>query len=535
LNRNKDPDDDIIDMVEPETTIAVLNAVECAVKAEDAIWFQHELEFPYVWYKQGPFGKQRMVTTASAFSHKKGDVWRFYTGLLPRIKRSCGEGDIKLNILNENIPFQHLDKEIVAEPKVKGLTLRDDQIKIIHDLIEAKRGCCVAPTAYGKTVVMMGMVSCFPKHRVLIMVDKKAIVDQTFDRFNEEFENVVKIHGLSKPSKKGRITIATKQSISNMIKKGELHQKEFDMVIVDEVHHVSSFKGQYAEILSHIQTPWRFGFTGTYPDEDKKEQVLSVESYIGPVMSEISPQKAEELDLIATAKVRIIKEERNQRLKNLNWQQTNQQAVVNGEEHNAAVADAAIDEMDEGKTVLIFVNTVDHMLNLYDIIVETAPDLTVKKVHSSVGREIQNKLNTLETALKHELKNARDSQKFDRLSQIKDEIYKWKTAARNLQQNAKKQNQYKQWLIERKINGVIATSTWREGVDIPNLDTVVLAAGGKEAQKVLQEIGRGHRMAEGKSHFKIIDFFNPSNRYLIEHFGLRMCEYLERRWEFVYE
>jgi len=534
--RKRDPEENIQDMEEPSVTIRVLNSIECAVTSKNAIWFQHELEFPYVWYrpanpKMGIHQKQRMVYNKSAFSYQKGDVWKFYTGLLPRIKRVCKDSNIELTIQNENLPFESETKPVMKYPKVHGLTLRMDQLKIIDDLLAAKRGCCVAPTAYGKTVVMLGLISCFPKHRILIMVDKKAIVDQTFERFDEEFADVVKIHGTSKPKEKGRITIATKQSIVNMVKNNEIHPQQFDILIVDEVHHVSTFEGQYAKILKFLRAPYRFGFTGTYPDEEKNEQVLSVESFIGPIISEISPQEAEDLDLIATAKVQIVREEKIERFKNMNWQQTNSEAVVNNYDHNIAVAQASINEMDAGRTVLVFVNTVDHMLNIYDMIIEAAPDLTVKKVHSSVGREIMNKMDMLETSLKH----ARQLRNDERVKEIQKEINKWRLAIKNLEQNTKKQNQYKQWLIEKKINGVIATSTWREGVDIPTLDTVVLAAGGKEAQKVLQEIGRGHRMAEGKSHFKIIDFFNPSNKYLIEHFGLRMCGYLDRKWEFVYE
>ena len=59
--------------------------------------------------------------------------------------------------------------------------------------------------------------------------------------------------------------------------------------------------------------------------------------------------------------------------------------------------------------------------------------------------------------------------------------------------------------------------------------------GGKEARKILQEIGRGLRKTDDKDHVEIIDFFNPSHKFLIEHFGMRFCEYLDNKWEFIYE
>ena len=48
-------------------------------------------------------------------------------------------------------------------------------------------------------------------------------------------------------------------------------------------------------------------------------------------------------------------------------------------------------------------------------------------------------------------------------------------------------------LISKKVKICLATTSWREGVDIPNLSAVVLTGGGKSEIQVLQGIGRGLR------------------------------------------
>ena len=54
------------------------------------------------------------------------------------------------------------------------------------------------------------------------------------------------------------------------------------------------------------------------------------------------------------------------------------------------------------------------------------------------------------------------------------------------------------WLKSGKIQCVIATVSWVEGVDIPNLTCVINAGGGKSEIQTLQKIGRGLRKTETK-------------------------------------
>jgi superfamily II DNA or RNA helicase len=51
-------------------------------------------------------------------------------------------------------------------------------------------------------------------------------------------------------------------------------------------------------------------------------------------------------------------------------------------------------------------------------------------------------------------------------------------------------------LINKEVRCVIATTVWREGIDIPSLDCVINAAGGKSEIMTLQGVGRGLRKTD---------------------------------------
>jgi len=56
-----------------------------------------------------------------------------------------------------------------------------------------------------------------------------------------------------------------------------------------------------------------------------------------------------------------------------------------------------------------------------------------------------------------------------------------------------------------EISGVVATTVWSTGVDLPNLAAVIRASGGSAPIGLKQEAGRGTRLFGAKSEFTIYD------------------------------
>ena len=74
----------------------------------------------------------------------------------------------------------------------------------------------------------------------------------------------------------------------------------------------------------------------------------------------------------------------------------------------------------------------------------------------------------------------------------------------------------RQWAMEKfregSIHTMIATSLADEGLDLPNVVTLVMVSGGRSAQKTIQRASRALRRAPGKEHAIIHDFadtFHP--------------------------
>jgi superfamily II DNA or RNA helicase len=84
----------------------------------------------------------------------------------------------------------------------------------------------------------------------------------------------------------------------------------------------------------------------------------------------------------------------------------------------------------------------------------------------------------------------------------------------------------KEALQAKEIKCVIATTVWREGINIPSLGCIINACGGKSEIVTLQAIGRGLRTSEGKDRILVVDFLDPY-KYLAQHAIMRIQTYVE--------
>jgi superfamily II DNA or RNA helicase len=74
------------------------------------------------------------------------------------------------------------------------------------------------------------------------------------------------------------------------------------------------------------------------------------------------------------------------------------------------------------------------------------------------------------------------------------------------------------------IDILIASKIFDQGVDIPELDALILAGSGKSSGRALQRIGRVIRLAEGKERAIVVEFFDNC-KYLRDHSEARIKVY----------
>ena len=90
--------------------------------------------------------------------------------------------------------------------------------------------------------------------------------------------------------------------------------------------------------------------------------------------------------------------------------------------------------------------------------------------------------------------------------------------------------------IRKSGRGIIlATKIFDVGVDIPALNSLVLAGGGKAPITLRQKIGRGLRVKEGENIVHVFDFMNVSAGLLAKHCLERWEVYENEKFEIVPE
>jgi superfamily II DNA or RNA helicase len=77
----------------------------------------------------------------------------------------------------------------------------------------------------------------------------------------------------------------------------------------------------------------------------------------------------------------------------------------------------------------------------------------------------------------------------------------------------------------------IASPIFDEGIDVPAVDTVILAGGGKGHVKLLQRIGRGLRQKAEHNELIVIDFMDDTNKHLLRHSQNRIRIYEQEGFE----
>lgn len=77
----------------------------------------------------------------------------------------------------------------------------------------------------------------------------------------------------------------------------------------------------------------------------------------------------------------------------------------------------------------------------------------------------------------------------------------------------------------------VTTNIFDEGVDVPSISTIIMAAGGKAEHNVLQRIGRGLRLKKDGSGLTVHDFIDDTNKHLFKHSEERVNIYVREGFE----
>jgi hypothetical protein len=401
-----------------------------------------------VWKDCQSFTEKRKYFSVSIF----GDCDRIPC----RVKRKKAEPrKQKSSVLREHFSVKYIGKD-----NFYGFNLDGNNLYLLNDFTVMHNS--------GKTIIAMGIMSCFPTARILFLVHTLSLLTQTVEEF-KKFGFNPKVTAKGK-YEFGRVVVASRQTLIRA--DVEEYRDEFDMVILDEAHHLNSFKSEYATILSNMGAIYRYGITAT-PPSDREAQLVTT-GLLGQVIDEVSIDEGIEKGFLAKPKIKILKAPYVHALKYLSYVKLYDDAVVNNDDKNKMIADFVKEQNSAGKSCLILVNRVLHGKKLNEII---------PKSHFVYGGT--------EDDLREEIK---------------------------------------QKLEDKTVMCVIATTVWKEGINIKSIDMIINAGGGKSEITTLQSLGRGLRVTDTKKEVLLVDIFDNSNHFLVEHFGLRLCLYSDMGW-----
>jgi superfamily II DNA or RNA helicase len=398
----------------------------------------------------------------------KKESGRFLTGLLPEVEAALQHMGVKYIIADKrgkiDFRFSEIDDQFLnqwLQPGEKPITLYDYQVDLTNKVIQHKRGVICAPTASGKTNIMISILKALPQNcPTLILANRKSLVDQNYEEMMKwGFENVGRLY--DRYREPNLFTCATVQSLHKM---GPLLGK-IRALVVDEIHeNMSKVPKKFYNKLKTCSvrvavsaTPFKFG-------GKDKVQKYSVKGYFGPVMRSTSmggvltTNKLQKREILSASKC-IFYPIREPELP----YEIYLDAVTRGIAENWKFHDIVkrlVARLD-GRT-LILVDRIAHG----DALASMIPD----------SLWVQGK---------------------DNLETRKEVIEQLKRS-------------------KKKTVAIATQQIFNAGVNFM-AHQVVNAAGGKADHQIVQRIGRGLRVADDKERLDYFDFVYEINDYLFDH------------------
>lgn len=433
-------------------------------------WLDEFVSFEDVKAKR----RERMGYYAGATSIRLFDRKRstLPTGLIPLVVRGAEVEGIAVDVADGRTYTKPDPERIAEELRSEPLTMRPYQVDaILSATVQASffgRGVIKIPTGGGKGRVAVAIAKAIPG-RWLFCVHRGNLADDVARRWETlaADEPPAGFVGAGKWEVGERLTCATLQTLHRA-----RHSEKFaglaesiDGVIVDECH-TAPAKSFYETIRKFSRAVYRVGLSGTPFDRGDRRSLMAVAA-IGPTAYEISARTLIDAGMLSEPTIKILPLEQRESPQNSgDFRKVYEELVVTSTRRNRLVIDAMRKSLEDGGTPgMVFVRRIEHGKRLRDAARDQG--LNVELVD---GNKDTNQRNA---AIKR--------------------------------------------LESGRIDFIISTKVFAEGVNVPELRTVVLAAGGKSVIETLQQVGRGSRRTDGKREFTVYDIGDKGNRWLNNH------------------
>ena len=456
--------------------------------------------------------------------YRKG-TWDGYISLYQRRGGTfpgglMGRALTRLQELGVDVSIEDRSQSPLTEPELAGGTsnieLRPYQIEACDRAMIAKRGVFDAATGTGKTEIMGEMIrrlAC----RSLIIVASRDLARQTIRRFqgterdagrltfpNADPEHLYGIVGDDVDSP-GLVTVALYQTLVRRLMpvctlcgaSGELEQRtcgvrkggqrcggeldfteseaaqewlaSFDALHLDECHRASA--QTWWPVVNSIPAYWRFGYSAT-PFKSDPITELKLVGATGEIFYSLPAKEAVKDGWLTEPFVITVDPNFPPLHDEEQYIDSYRDGIVEHVKRNRLIAAIAQGTSEEWNVpTLILVQWIEH------------------------GRNIRRALREIDVRAEFISGQASTEERLAIMEALRD----------------------------GRIKCVISTTIFDEGVDVPEIGALILAGGGKAPHKVIQRIGRGLRVVEGKEYLAVFDVWDShSDKFLIGHSRQRL-------------
>lgn len=413
-----------------------------------------------------------------------GFLWR--VGLLLRAKR------YKVTVNDRRSKPKELPNG--SRPIFNG-KLRPYQVGALEKMLAEQRGMVNIATGGGKTIIALALLEKRPLKTFIIVPTIDLVTDwfsktKQFLKFGDSQHHIGYAQGQQYDL--DTITIINVQSLHNALFRRTTHKRtvkkyeaikkaymEADMLIVDECHHASS--PTWKKVIMQSNAYYRYGLSATIDMRSDKTDI----EYYGMLGEKISIIGASELIMsgdISPATVVFTRWGYKYFIPPIDYLGDggveDMGIVFNSERNNLIVEQSFSAYMTKGKRTMVMFRRLDHGKILYELL----------KRHYAKNNHMECRI---------ELVHGKHKQRKEITQDFRD----------------------------GKVHILIAQNQiLSEGIDVPDIACVVMAAGGKSPIKLIQSFGRGIRNATGKVDLLIYDYADEG-RYMEKHSRKRLETY----------
>jgi len=391
--------------------------------------------------------------------------------------------------------------QTVIMPLRSSVELRPYQQQALETAIAAGSGVLRIATGGGKTVLGSAIIASLERPAVFL-VHRLDLMHQVLDVLRGTVRDGQRIDGLFMyPELVGQVgsgvyepnivTVMTVQTICAALgidteETDELDVKDVttarahrdqiigclsraEVVLVDECHHVPA-DTIYAVLEKMGRATFRFGLSATDWRDDGAD--ILIEAALGKRLVNITLSDLVKLKYLVPARIKVydIKNRDAWGLANeRNYQKIYSKYVVNNMALNEKVVEVNQCWHAEGRTILTLVTAIKHG----EMLTEMMSAAGIPTVFLS-GKD-----------------------KVDFRKEVLNDIR------------------------SKTLRSLVATSIADEGLDLPSLDAINLAGGGRSSTKVYQRIGRSLRPTPGKTEGLVADYYIHGHKTVQEHAEVR--------------